>query len=1513
MSGGPNSKELSMVKTIASNLPRAGILAIPGIGAAFEKAIFGPLDDKAREEAQRQILDALEELSVDVCFAKADLRDELAMLAEKIRESNVELAEKIEQLDPIRIENFIVQNIRPTIVNVFLKITPEEIRSLSSMAGMLPSELSVEDNPERMGAVLFDNAARQGSLAAFVGKLTNNHPSLLEQFSEVRSTSTIEDLKAKLADASRSLLKWPTTLGNKIWLHRGELDLLEERVTSAEGTANLILGKPGTGKSAILASLGQRLINKGAPVLAVKADMLARSIQDFDDLQTHLHLPFPVMECLSIVSRSEPTVLIIDQLDALSEFVDRYSERLNLLLDLIQIVSGMDEVHVVTSCRWFEYQHDIRLTTIEAERISLDPPSWEDVKSVLKDAGFPEEHWSDEARNLLSTPLHLKILLDLKSRDPEAKVPSSLQGLLENIWQQRIISGETGSGKLSFLDILCKRMSEEEELWVPRALADGYVHIFEELQQANILQLDPSSLKIGFVHQTYFDFARARAFATGKERLSEHVIQRQDGLFIRPILLSTLDFLREASPATYEKEVRYLWEDEDLRPHLRSLLIDYLGSVEKPNDTEILCLLPMLEERQQGYKALLAMAGSPGWLSIIKDVYLPTLMSQGPEFAHFSIPTLSRAFSFAKNEVVRIVKDIWIPDGNYDEHVLMLFTYLGDWDETSIEIICEVAKRHESHWIPHIADLVSQSKPDLAPRIVRADFDRRLQDAMRKEAEAIVPPPPPPDSSDEEKAIYHMQTRKGEEIEKLLRHEKEWHELSQIAEAHPKAFLDSVWPWFVSVVERIVHDAHPFVTSYQEDHSLGTLDERNGGIPDQPVSALRDAIIALSEKEPDLFLRFFHENIDSPYMAVHRLLCAGLLKLAASHPDMILDYLTSDPRRFVVGDSFDCHKVSRRLITAVVPHLDEKGRRKLENAVINWNRYYREDPSWLPEDRFKRNKWNREHRLRLLRSFPEEFLSEEMKQLRDQEERALPDVSDWDSKIGGGGWVGSPMSHEQMAKAKDEHVLNLFEELDDSTEWDHPRRRWGFIGGSVQASREFGKLAEQDPERVAKLLPNFEPGKQERPAAMAVEGLAKSSFPSERLFRLIEDLVRNGHSSFEFRRGVARALEETAKKDKGLPDAVVKLLEQWLTEDPNPSVEEKVDKQEKEEIGQSILWGHGFSFSLPGGRGVYIKAIADGYLLREPPEYEASAEVIQSRLSLEKHPEIWKVSLHSMAFLFNWDRRKAASYFDHVITNFKDVRESKLGVLEIGMVLHLVPEHETIERWLILLRDSTTSFGQQAFGELVMLCLFRNPEDRWAKDQIDAALDSKELTNINRGLAFAASYNWNSPPHQDLCTKVLVELSASNDEMVQEAVSQVFEYAEKVILNDNMKRVIEAILPHDQVLLKSADRLIEGIMDQTASEPEIIGCVCNRVLEAGKTEIQNIGSQLSFIAEPIVSIALTLHRKLPPYRAIGLELFERLIDSNIPHARQALDILDRKPVSPHAPRPMRRRRRRRRS
>jgi len=1502
------SKKAKTIKSIGSNLVRGGLLAIPYAGAAIEKAIFGPLDERANEQARRELQDALGALRAETRFIQSDIKEQLGLLAEYVRSGNSSLAEKIEHIEPVHIENFFVQNIKPTIVNVFLKVGPEEVRSLSNIAGILPGEISAEETSETIGEILLNNAVRQGNLCDFIGRLADSHPSLLEEVSEAPSISTVKELKTKLAEASSSLLNWPTTLANEIWLHRKELDLLEERFKASRGSANLILGKPGTGKSAILALLCRHLIEKGVPVLAIKADMLPRYTKTFDDLKTYLHLPFPLIRCLSIVSRSEPAVLIIDQMDAVSEYVDRKSERLNILLDLIQIVSKIDGIHVVSSCRWFEYQNDIRLTTTEAEIINLNPPSWEDVKRVLKEFGFPEEHYSDEARSLLSVPLHLKILLDLKSRDPKAGIPSSLQGLLEGIWQQRILSGEKESGKMGFIDMLCKRMSEDEELWVPRALADDYFHILEELQQANIVQLDPSGLKIGFVHQTYFDFGRARAFARGQESLSEHVIQRQNGLFIRPVLLSTLEYLRGSSIATYEKEVISLWNNEELRSHLKNLLIDYLGSVEKPNDTEVSCLAPLLEDESQQQKVLLALAGSPGWFSAINRKYLPILMTQKPKLPHYIIPVLSRAFYFNRDEVVKMVRGYWLPDNNYDEDVLLLFSYLTDWDELSVEMICEVAKRHDSQWIPHIANLVSGSKPSLAPKIVKADFGRRMKEALKKEA-ATVQIAPPADADDEEKAIYELQRRKGKEIENLLRYDKGWHDLSQIAARAPKAFIESLWPWFTAVIEIIAYDPQPFVATYQEDHSLGTQIERNGGVPDQPVLALHDAVVTLSEKEPDAFLKFFYENLDSPYIAVHRLLCAGLLGLCESYPDVVLNYLTSDSRRLAIGDFSDCHKATRRLIEGVAEYLDEEGRNTLELSIINWNRYCGDDPEWTPKDRFKRKKWQRQHRLRLLRSFPDNFISDEGRRLRDTEERALPGTLNWDSRFEGGGWVGSPMSSQQMAKAKDEHILRLFEELPDSAEWDHPKRSWDFVGGSIQASREFGKLAEQEPQRVANIVTKFKPKDQERPVAMALAGLAKSEFPSSELFKVIEILVEKGHGGFEFRRELASTLSEMARKESGLPDTMIKLMETWLEEDPHPSLKDISDREQEEELGQSILWGYDFSFSVPGGRDAYLRALAKGYLLRSSPDYESFYEVIKSRMNLEKHPMIWKMSLRSMSLLYNWDKEKAELCFDHVISNFKDVRESKLGVLEIAKTLRFVPRQKTVEKWLTMFRESRSLFGKQAFGELVLLRALQNPTDNWALNQIMTSLANKESFGIHRGLAFAAVNNCEAPSHQQICTDVLLELSSSDDELVHEAISQLFQRGKEIVLSRNIKKIILAILPRDQLLLKCADNLIEGVADQTPGDPEFVGRICLRILEAGKTEMRGIGSRLALTAEHLTKISITLHRMPPPHRATGLEIFERMIDRNIPQARQALDILDRKPVSPYPSKPIRKSRR----
>ncbi|MBU4185259.1 MAG: ATP-binding protein [Proteobacteria bacterium] len=1501
-----------MLKKIASNLPRAGLLAIPSAGAALEKAIYGPLDDKSKENERKELFSALNELGKSAEFAAADTINQLEILAKRIEETNENLSKTIRELNPIQIEVQLFQQIQPIIINIFNGMSNEGMISLYSKIGISQSNLINEEDPEILGKQLLDSTAQIGKISELIHELEFLFPDSIKIPEKDNGKAQKKKIVEELASASRSLLTWPNTIGEGKWLERKEVSLIEKKISSNETSTTLILGKPGTGKSALLSFIANMLIEKDFPVLGIKADMLPKSVTDLSDLQKYLQLSYPIHESLLRCYENKPPILVIDQLDALSELVDRNSDRLNVLLDLIQTISNTNRVHVISSCRWFEYQHDVRLTTIDAEKIDLTLPSWEDVEIVLKESGFLVDNFSDETKALCSVPLHLKILLDLKFRDADAKIPSSLQALLENIWQQRVVTGTNVSDKIDIIELLSNKMAEDEELWVARALADSNPDAFQELQRANILKLDDSGLRIGFVHQTYFDFARARSFATGRIILSDFVIQKQDGLFVRPILLRTLAYLREASPKAYSKELTKLWETGGLRSHIKNLLVEYIGCVENPNEIELSCLLPLFEDDRLKYKTLLSIAGSPGWFNAIKDTILPIIMCEGAEFAHVFIPIFSRALTFAKEDVLRLLETNWLNDSAYDEYMLNLLTHLKDWNQRSVDIVIHIARRHESHWIPYLAEIVSQNRPELAPKIVRADFDRRWNLALKEETEYKPPPPPPPEADETEKEIYELTHNKIDIIEKLLSHDKGWHDLSIIAETSPKAFIDSIWPWFIKVVKRIVYKPHPFVTSYQEDHSLGTYPERDGVSEDQPISALTKAIVTLSSMQAENFIEFFYENKESPFLAVQRLLSIGLLQIVKTHPKIILEYLLSDPKRMVIGDFKDQHKYTKRLISAVVPYLDEDEIKLLEDTAINWHRYHREDPEWTAEEKFNRGKWHREHRLRILRAFPEEYSSEQLTRLRVKEERAFPKLIDWDSRIGDFGCVGSSMSQEQMLKAEDDHIINLFNTLTDDTEWDHPKRGRDLIGGSVQASREFAAFAEKNPERASKIILKFTPEKQERPAGMGIGGLSKSEYSTEDLLKIIETLVDKGFSANEFRHEVARGLQKRANKDKGLPNHIINLLKTWYKEETYPALSESEKNNKKREPQEdSILWGHGGIFSLPGGRDIYLEAIALGCLLRKPPDHEQFAEFIEGMLQHEKYPKIWQIAFRWMKYLFNWDKNRATKYYDHVINNISDVIESKIGIIEYAEIIHMVPDKKIVQEWISLIGNKDSEFRKQAFGEFLFYYNLINPDDEWCKEQLYQILNDQKFFREQRGVAFAASRHWQHTKHQAICTEVITKLSSTKDEITQKAISLIFLYGENVLLNKNMKRIISAILPNDGIIIKSAERLIEGVIDNTAIEPELIGYICSRVIKVGKDEIKSLGSRYSMVAEPIVSIALTLHRMPPPYRKIGLNLFEELIESDIPYARQALDILDRKPIAAQLPMRLRRRRKRR--
>lgn len=1316
----------------------------------------------------------------------------------------------------------------------------------------------------------------------------------LLEFSGDKPESEIQSIGGELLAASQGLLNWPRTLGKGERIERPELDQLLSRIVGAESSDSstiLILGGPGTGKSALLATLAHRILDEEIPLLAIKADMLGNEVETFEELREWLHFKVDPRDAIRILSEKGKVVVIIDQLDALSELLDQQSGRLNLLLNLIHYLSPIPGVHIVASSREFEFRHDVRLNSINAERIDLKLPEWDQISSILSQEGHNPGVMGEPLRELLRTPWHLKLFLDIAAVGQEFE---SLQSLLGRLWEKRVVGPGGPQDRLALLEQIASRMADEEVLWLPEAVADNYPEARRALEEAEIFVRGPNDQTIGLRHQTYYDYTLARAFARGSVSLADHVLQRQDGLFVRPTLLSSLYYLRATSRHEYHKQLQRIIESNP-RPHIRGLLIEFIGEQKYPDDAEAEILLPLLASDKEGPRVLGAVTGSLGWFNrLCHHPSLGQWLREKPEKATFCLPFLSAAAAFSSKEVLGLLEGFWVNDSAFDYLTLEVLLQLKGWDSSSVEMASKIVRRHASSWAPLLAERIAETKPEFAPHIIRADLDRQVEQVLKKVGEARFEKNPNP--VEEQKTAHALSCAT---LKRLIEDEREWFNIDQLAEASPKAFLDWIWPWFIDVVSQIAEEEHPIVIGYRDDQaSYRDFDDRELPIP-PIIKALLTAVKKLANSDLQVFLSFVQDNIGSDLLIVHRFLVRGMELIAEQKPNQVLEYLTSDPRRLMVGGLGDKHEETKRLIKAICPYLSKSGRELLEKAVLAFEIYKPNSLERSAQERLDRLKWTRQHRLRLLRAFRKDCLSPKTALLIMEEERAFPRTSDYDSRVFGGE-VGPRLTMDQMSHSTDDELLRLFNELPDETEWTNPNRRFSeghsFAGGAIQLAREFQKLAASVPKRGARLIKRLDPRHHETYAGAGLEGLAEAGYPSADLITLIESLTENGFTSPGFQDRSASALEKCAHRYKGLNDQIISLLENWLSTNPYPETSSSKKPQDSSEPNsEPILFGQGGIFTLPHGRGTILRAIAAGYLLREPPDINSWARVIQSRLNQEKHPAVWVVTLQKMPILFNGDRELAIELYDKVIRACPAILRDNIALYFILHAIRFAQPEGKAQEWLALLLAEGSMFCLQAYGELLFLWHYYH-RDTWSTERIHSLLAGTTDKAILRGLAYAASSLWVQRACRSMATEILCALSSNEDDSIQQAVSTVFRLnRERFSLDTETRQVIQAACHNPSLLLKSASDLVNGLVPFTSLEPGLVLQVCQDVLKVGSPEIHRRGLSLAFMAETLTDIALTLHRQTN-FREAGLRLFEDLLSLNIREARSALEILDRKPV-----------------
>ncbi|HZH14833.1 MAG TPA: AAA family ATPase [Archangium sp.] len=1322
---------------------------------------------------------------------------------------------------------------------------------------------------------------------------------------EEETFHNLQATKADLEQASHELLAWPQTLPGGERLERPELGQVIQKLDEFDSSATVVLGPPGSGKSALLARIAQEMVARSWPMLGIKADVLDPEIADEAGLQRQLMLDEPPSRLLALMAGFGPVVLIIDQLDALAGFVDLRTGRLNVLLNLLRRFGRRRNVHVIASARTFEFNHDVRLRSIEADTLSLELPPWREVLPVLAARNLNPKGWPPDAQETLRTPQHLATFLRLV--DSGAAEPfQNYQAMLERLWSERVLQASNGERLARLATDIAEAMAEEESLWLARSRYDDYAKDLRDLERLEILTPSADGLAIGFSHQTLYDYVLARSFARGKGRLSAYVAGREASLFLRPKLWVALTYLRNVELSTYEREMATIWRSEGLRPHLKLLLIEFMGQQKEPTETERQLMKPVLEAGPERASAFRAIVGSPGWFAAVASSAIAVAMGESEQAAWLVTAVLQQAWAFAPERVLSLIQQRWAPDSRFDAHNWTVIAEVPEWPDAIADLAITILNRTQiaPFHVEHVVAHLGVNQPEMALRLVRARLDRDLTAAIQIATErAKTPRTTHEDLADH--MAWLMKKSPEKPLENLIEQSQNWDVLASLAETAPGPFMTAMWPWFTHVLQALA-DIEPRLEGWPTYPLKWKLDFRFDGeddgldLPQPPIlSAFRMAAEGLA-KTPEFLRPWVAENLSLEAAPAQRLLAYALAQDGKTYAQDAFDFLMADSRRFYLGGLADESGTTKALIRAASPHWSQE----MHDAFVQRVRTYR-PPAISDQDAESKRSWVRrlrKLRLGLLKALPQENLDQEVKSHIQQESRVFPD-----ERIGvsssGARWIGSPISTKAMLKASDDDILNAFREIPDRTEWSHPRH---FLqGGNIQLSRAFADFAKHQPERAARLIARFDPEIGSRASGLALDAMGETAAP-DLVVTTFLNVARRGFVGEEFRGSAARAIERLVDRKVAIGEEVVTVLRSWLGEVPEPKTDEPDDdeargrrKKDGEQNVHSILWDRHHFSTLPHGNFPVLETLTRVLLARE--EHNRIVEIWEEHLARRENPKVWRALLRLLPYILPTDEAARGRLIGGIFRRYPQVAESLEAILVLGYAQWWARDQvrEVLDSW----RGRDDPWLQQALGEIGALVALVQPDLRWAVDLLNEGLASEASAERKIGVAFSAANMWDNVKFRTRANAVLLTLIPQADAKLWSAILDIFRVVEDMGDALEVASLLDAMVAHirkarGQTNTFLVDRL-QGLLPEHAVA---VGHLTKGIIANLSDELGDIRTGAAVAAPELVDIAITLHRLGGPTRELGVQLFEELLRIDAYSARATLEEIDSRFRTGPAPR-----------
>lgn len=702
-------------------------------------------------------------------------------------------------------------------------------------------------------------------------------------------------------------------------------------------TDTVVTGKAGAGKTAYVVDITEALRARGWPVLTLRLDRV-----DFPTVSTTAQLgqglgleesPALVLAAAAEVA-GRPGVLILDQLDAVGSASGRSPAAFEMVEALLHEARGRRPsvvIHTVVVCRSFDWQHDDRLRRLlpsdSNDPVKIAEFEVDQVKEILVEADFDATQIRNRQLELLRLPQNLALFLEAGFDQSHAHDFKTAKELFDRYWDVKRDRVTKRSGApdrwQDVMETLSGKMTATQQLSVSKESLDRFPLAYvKQLASEGVIAIDGH--RVGFGHESFFDYCFARLFVVREERLVDFLKSSEQHLFRRAQVRQVLAYLRDADHGRYISELRALLEDEGIRPHIKDLAIALLAEVAEPTEEEwqvrVQLVGPALDAMEQGKTnpdklsniAWGRLSGSTSWFDTTyqRGVVKDWLTSGNDALVDAAVNYLSWHGRHSPDRAAELLNPYtgcggkwpgrlrWVAQGHYTSRRLFEFT-LQVIDNGSFDGVQESfgetffgLDENQSHW-----------------------FAEALGHWMRRRLKV----------SRERGELLTESTLLGDQTYAEM--------ITNAAEAAPAAFVDHILPVVLDISDFCASDEMPprhdtvWIRPFKTDHPsaveacLSALADALAATARESIDDLRDAISTLRERDTRV---------------ANHLLQALYLGGAEHFADEAVGLLCEQPWRF------QCDW-AQEIVRAVVPRCSAESRKQLEDVVLEYVSPYEKD------------------------------------------------------------------------------------------------------------------------------------------------------------------------------------------------------------------------------------------------------------------------------------------------------------------------------------------------------------------------------------------------------------------------------------------------------------------------------------------------------------------------------------------------------------------------------------------